>query len=35
MFDAAAVGVAFTNLVDPFTLLMLVAGILLGLVIGQ
>ncbi len=34
MFDAAAIGVAFGNLVDPFTLLMLVVGIVLGLVIG-
>lgn len=34
MSDLAAIGVAFTNLADPFTMLMLVAGIILGLVIG-
>lgn len=34
MFDAAAVGIAFANLADPFTMLMLVGGIILGLVIG-
>ncbi|MXW84447.1 MAG: tripartite tricarboxylate transporter permease, partial [Boseongicola sp. SB0667_bin_21] len=34
MFDAAAVGVAFANLFDPFTMILLVVGILLGLVIG-
>ncbi|MBX2882751.1 MAG: tripartite tricarboxylate transporter permease [Granulosicoccus sp.] len=34
MFDAAAIATAFANLADPFTLLMLVGGIILGLVIG-
>ena len=34
MFDLAAIGVAFANLADPLTLLMLVVGIVLGLVIG-
>lgn len=34
MFDLAAIGVAFANLTDPLTLLMLVVGIILGLVIG-
>ena len=34
MFDIAAVGIAFANIIDPFTALMLMAGIFLGLVIG-
>ncbi len=34
MFDLVAVGVAFANLADPFTLAMLVLGIVLGLAIG-
>lgn len=34
MFDLAAIGIAFANLADPFTLMMLVLGIILGLVIG-
>ena len=34
MFDAAAITAAFLNLADPFTMLMLVGGIILGLVIG-
>ncbi|MEM9707364.1 MAG: tripartite tricarboxylate transporter permease [Pseudomonadota bacterium] len=34
MFDVAAIGAAFGNLADPFTILMLVLGIVLGLVIG-
>ena len=34
MFDLVAIGAAFANLADPFTLLMLVVGIVLGLVIG-
>lgn len=34
MFDLAAIGVAFGNLVDPFTLMMLALGVILGLVIG-
>ncbi len=34
MFDTVAIGVAFANLADPFTLLLLVVGIIIGLVIG-
>ena len=34
MFELAAIATAFANLADPFTMLMLVAGIILGLVIG-
>ena len=34
MFDLVAIGSAFGNLADPFTLLMLVLGIVLGLIIG-
>ena len=34
MFELSAIAAAFSNLVDPFTLLMLVMGIVLGLVIG-
>ena len=34
MFEAAAIASAFSNLADPFTLLLLVGGIVLGLVIG-
>jgi len=34
MYDLVAIGTAFGNLADPFTLLMLVLGIILGLVIG-
>ncbi|MEM7464987.1 MAG: tripartite tricarboxylate transporter permease [Pseudomonadota bacterium] len=34
MFELAAIATAFANLADPFTMLMLVAGIILGLIIG-
>ncbi len=34
MFETAAIAAAFGNLLDPFTLLLLVGGIVLGLVIG-
>ena len=34
MFDLVAVGAAFGNLFDPFTMMMLVLGIVLGLIIG-